>query len=136
MNYADNISAGTQFYLRPKIHSAVLEVPDVSESDTTKVMEWIKLQMTREETPFCWRDSYGRGVGVIPTTCPSGKEKIGELCYSKCPSGTFLDNKLARNFNPPYLVLSYTGPYLTVFFFWLKGTVRFGFDCHSVCPKA
>lgn len=35
---------------------------------------------------FCWRDSYGRGVGKIPTECPD-KDKIGLLCYTKCPSG-------------------------------------------------
>ena len=36
---------------------------------------------------FCWRDSYGRGVGTIPADCPQGREKIGLLCYPICPSG-------------------------------------------------
>lgn len=35
---------------------------------------------------FCWKDSYGRGVGKIPTECP-GRDKLGLLCYSKCPKG-------------------------------------------------
>lgn len=35
---------------------------------------------------FCWRDSYGRGVGSIPTEC-GDLEKIGLLCYPKCPEG-------------------------------------------------
>lgn len=35
---------------------------------------------------FCWRDSYGRGVGTIPSDCGS-REKIGLLCYDKCPAG-------------------------------------------------
>jgi hypothetical protein len=38
------------------------------------------------EAEFCWKDSYGRGVGIIPTDCGE-KEKIGLLCYKRCPSG-------------------------------------------------
>jgi len=38
------------------------------------------------KNPFCWKQSYGRGVGVPLSTCPSNKDKIGALCYSKCPS--------------------------------------------------
>lgn len=37
-------------------------------------------------TEFCWKDSYGRGVGTIPTTC-GALDKIGLLCYPKCPAG-------------------------------------------------
>jgi len=37
---------------------------------------------------FCWLDSSGRGVGTIPDTCASDREKIGLLCYSMCPQGT------------------------------------------------
>ncbi len=37
---------------------------------------------------FCWRTSYGRGVGTIPTEVESGRAKIGVLSYSQCPSGT------------------------------------------------
>ena len=36
---------------------------------------------------FCWRDSYGRGVGTIPATCAPGQERIGLLCYDNCPAG-------------------------------------------------
>jgi hypothetical protein len=36
---------------------------------------------------FCWKDSYGRGVGTIPNGCPSGYEMLGVLCYEACPSG-------------------------------------------------
>jgi hypothetical protein len=36
---------------------------------------------------FCWKDSYGRGVGSIPSECPSHKVKIGLLCYDPCPHG-------------------------------------------------
>lgn len=36
---------------------------------------------------FCWRDSYGRGVGVPVTECSGTRVKIGLLCYTKCPFG-------------------------------------------------
>jgi hypothetical protein len=35
---------------------------------------------------FCWRDSYGRGVGTIPDQC-GNRDRIGLFCYDKCPSG-------------------------------------------------
>ena len=35
----------------------------------------------------CWRDSYGRGVGTIPTTCPSGQVNDAGLCYDTCRAG-------------------------------------------------
>ncbi len=33
---------------------------------------------------FCWKDSYGRGVGTVPTACAPGQDRIGLLCYDKC----------------------------------------------------
>jgi len=41
--------------------------------------------MTSTQT-FCWKDSYGRGVGTIPSECGT-KQKLGALCYEPCPSG-------------------------------------------------
>lgn len=35
----------------------------------------------------CWRDSYGRGVGKIPSQCDLYEEKQGLLCYPKCRAG-------------------------------------------------
>jgi hypothetical protein len=41
-----------------------------------------------ERAEFYWRDSYGRGVGVIPKLdCVDGKEKDGGLCYNECKKG-------------------------------------------------
>lgn len=37
---------------------------------------------------FCWKDSYGRGVGTMPQSCPAGRERIGLLCYTQCPANT------------------------------------------------
>lgn len=36
---------------------------------------------------FCWKDSYGRGVGTVPSSCAPGQERIGLLCYDQCPAG-------------------------------------------------
>lgn len=44
-------------------------------------------QIFSNQSTFCWKNSYGRGVGTPLSTCPAGKEKIGLLCYSKCPAG-------------------------------------------------
>jgi hypothetical protein len=35
----------------------------------------------------CQKQSYGRGVGTIPT-CRAGLDADGGLCYAKCPAGT------------------------------------------------
>ncbi len=39
------------------------------------------------EKDFCWRDSYGRGVGTVPQACAPDRDRIGLLCYTKCPAG-------------------------------------------------
>lgn len=39
------------------------------------------------EAQFCWRDSYGRGVGTIPNVCGAGQELDAGLCYSTCKAG-------------------------------------------------
>src|SRR5262245_13789746 len=36
---------------------------------------------------LCWKQTFGRGVGGIPTECPPGQEKDGGLCYPKCRDG-------------------------------------------------
>jgi hypothetical protein len=43
---------------------------------------------TIAENEFCWRDSYGRGVGTIPENCAPGQKRIGLLCYQNCPANT------------------------------------------------
>ncbi len=35
------------------------------------------------------KHTYGRGVGVIPSSCSSNKEKKAGLCYTKCGSGYY-----------------------------------------------
>jgi hypothetical protein len=36
---------------------------------------------------FCWRDNYGRGVGVPLSVCGAGQERNGLLCYPQCEAG-------------------------------------------------
>jgi len=36
---------------------------------------------------LCWKKSYGRGVGTVPTDCSSTQDKDAGLCYPKCPAG-------------------------------------------------
>jgi len=36
---------------------------------------------------FCWKKSYGLGVGIIPTNCSGGKVYENGLFYSKCRIG-------------------------------------------------
>lgn len=43
---------------------------------------------SRTQKEFCWKDSYGRGVGAVPNSCGPGREGIGLLCYSKCPANS------------------------------------------------
>jgi Tectonin domain len=40
-----------------------------------------------DEGQLCWKKSFGRGVGTVPTQCSSGYEKDAGLCYSTCKAG-------------------------------------------------
>ena len=40
---------------------------------------------------FCWSETWGRGVGLIPATCGADQEKNGALCYPRCPAGYVSD---------------------------------------------
>jgi hypothetical protein len=51
------------------------------------LLNWISKQVVLSKTPFCYKQSYGRGVGQVLSTCPDSKEKIGGFCYSPCRSG-------------------------------------------------
>lgn len=44
----------------------------------------VSLPSAAQVKEFCWRDSYGRGVGTVPQACSSDRDRIGLLCYSKC----------------------------------------------------
>ncbi len=59
----------------------------LSRSDTRAVMKWIAKGVASARQPYCYKDSYGRGVGVPLSACPSDKDKSGWLCYPKCQGG-------------------------------------------------
>jgi len=43
---------------------------------------------TNGHSKFCWKRTYGRGVGIVPTDCGS-KELDAGLCYDKCNQGYY-----------------------------------------------
>ncbi|MFK7772512.1 MAG: hypothetical protein AB8F94_10240 [Saprospiraceae bacterium] len=42
-----------------------------------------------KEDKFCWRETYGRGVGSIPTICQNGMQMDAGLCYKLCKTGYY-----------------------------------------------
>ncbi len=78
------------------------DVPDMPDEDVKLIMKWIEAEVGMVKNPFCWKDSYGRGVGTIPgrvADCPSGYTNHGLTCFrgsddilapslvADCPSG-------------------------------------------------
>lgn len=61
--------------------------PALSTSDNNAVMKWIASRVAMQQQPFCYKQTYGRGVGVPLSTCPSNQDKNGALCYPQCNSG-------------------------------------------------
>src|SRR5262245_13328986 len=47
----------------------------------------IATAQTTTTSGFCWKSSYGRGVGTIPGDCTFDQQKQGLLCYPKCQAG-------------------------------------------------
>lgn len=54
-----------------------------SEADFLKEVEIYR----NTQDKFCWKSSYGRGVGIIPKDCGKDKEYDAGLCYKPCKSG-------------------------------------------------
>ncbi|MDP3170170.1 MAG: hypothetical protein Q8M91_07490 [Polaromonas sp.] len=59
----------------------------LSPADTHSVTGWIARKVASARQQYCYRQSYGRGVGIPLSTCGSGSEKDGLLCYPSCPGG-------------------------------------------------
>ncbi len=55
------------------------------------IMKWIASERTIATTPFCYRQSYDRGIGIAPSNCGTGKDARGAFCYESCRAG-FSDN--------------------------------------------
>lgn len=69
------------------VSSFAQDRPALSKPDTSKVLNWIAGRVAAMRQPFCYRQSYGRGVGVPLSTCPAGQQKNGALCYPDCKAG-------------------------------------------------
>jgi hypothetical protein len=48
---------------------------------------WMPATAAAADADFCWKDSYGRGVGTIPQSCTGTQERLGLLCYPRCAAG-------------------------------------------------
>ena len=68
--------------------------------EKSRVLGWINHQFVYRTTPYCWRKSQDRGIGIAPETrCAKGRDKYGALCYNKCPDGYKRQNITASNFS-------------------------------------
>lgn len=67
--------------------AAAQEAPYLSQADENAVIAWIAKSVSNARQPFCYRQSYGRGVGSPLSTCPAGHQKNGALCYPDCRAG-------------------------------------------------
>lgn len=64
------------------------EVPaPLSKEETQQWMEWISAEMSALRVPYCYKNSYGRGVGKPVSNCPAGQEQQAGLCYNQCNAG-------------------------------------------------
>jgi hypothetical protein len=61
--------------------------PALSQGDTNTVNGWIAAKVAATRQPYCYRQSYGRGVGVPLSTCDANQQKNGLLCYPDCKAG-------------------------------------------------
>src|ERR1700727_302404 len=61
--------------------------PALSQPALKAVMTWIGERVAASQQPFCYKQSYGRGVGVPLSTCPSNQQQNGALCYPECKAG-------------------------------------------------
>ncbi|MDD2775473.1 MAG: LamG domain-containing protein [Gallionella sp.] len=58
------------------------------------LVKFVLDEMAQGENPFCWKGSYGRGVGRLPSTCAPGQVMDGGLCYDKCAPGFTSDGAI------------------------------------------
>jgi hypothetical protein len=54
--------------------------------DEAAFMRELEIYGNVKEDVFCWKRSYGRGVGLIPTGCWD-RENHNDLCYARCNGG-------------------------------------------------
>lgn len=67
--------------------TSVSRGPALDQGQANAVLGWIGKKVSSDRQPYCYKQSYGRGVGTIPTTCPAGKQNQAGLCYNACNAG-------------------------------------------------
>jgi hypothetical protein len=60
--------------------------PALSSGDLQNVTAWIANETSHYHQPYCWKQSYGRGVGK-PMHCKTGEAEDAALCYTPCQPG-------------------------------------------------
>ncbi len=88
----------------------------------------------KAKTRFCWKDTYGRGVGTIPRLCPAGQtESTAGLCYDDCRAGfqpfvTMCVPTCPAGFTDTGLHCLKPAPYERSAFVWKLGDTPFSLD--------
>lgn len=54
---------------------------------TLLVLGWLSVPAAAQDADICWKDTYGRGVGTIPSSCSSDRYNDAGLCYPQCRAG-------------------------------------------------
>ncbi|MEY4928088.1 MAG: hypothetical protein RI894_2524, partial [Bacteroidota bacterium] len=78
-------STSTATYIPPAGEEPTLPLTGLmTDADAELVLKWIAKQVAAAKIDYCYRQSYGRGVGSPLSACPPDKEKDGLLCYPRC----------------------------------------------------
>lgn len=59
-------------------------VRPITPEEKNALLRWSLKELGKAGQPYCWKRSYGRGVGVPISSCPEGQEKDAGLCYRTC----------------------------------------------------
>ena len=93
------IDDGFEKKYKDKCRRLAKKVNQFRGDEKQKVLAWINHQFVFRTTPYCYRNSYDRGVGIVPETrCANGRDRYGALCYNKCPGGYVRQNVGGSNF--------------------------------------
>jgi hypothetical protein len=77
----------TPFYFNLNVTNET-ESDVIEQIDSSSPVKRVLREIFRTYEPYCWRRSYGRGVGRLLQTCPDhSPEQDGLLCYPKCRDG-------------------------------------------------
>lgn len=145
-------------FINPPSDTIYENIPIMTNSDISAVMDWIKGRVTAVKSPFCWKKTYGRGVGDVlicpPGTipdetggpvglcypkCKDGYTGVGPVCWQICPSdytntGVFCSKGGGSTYAPSRLAdcpSGYTNMGLTCF----KGASTYGKYCTTIFKK-